>query len=70
MNIMGTHSVATPARDLIAGQREEVDRYDAVRQYSLAKIAAVWAAAAGPMALLAWIVAPWLSDHLGGREPP
>jgi hypothetical protein len=55
---------ATPSR-----ADHEVDRYEAVRQYSLAEILAVWAAATGPMAVLAWIVAPWLSHHLGGREP-
>lgn len=55
------------------GARPEVappdDRYEAVRQYSLRQIVAVWAAATIPMALLAWIVAPWLSDRLGGPEP-
>jgi CAAX protease family protein len=45
------------------------DRYDAVQQYSLAKILAVWAAAAVPMGVLAWIVAPLLRDQLGGRDP-
>jgi membrane protease YdiL (CAAX protease family) len=40
-----------------------------VRQYSLAQILAVWAAAAVPMGVLAWVVAPWLSDQLGGDEP-
>lgn len=45
------------------------DRYEAVRQYSFGKILAMWAAAAVPMGLLAWIVAPWLSDQLGGRDP-
>jgi len=29
----------------------------------------VWAAAALPMGALAWIVAPWLKDRLGGRDP-
>ena len=29
----------------------------------------VWATATAPMAALAWIIAPWLSHHLGGREP-
>ena len=48
---------------------EEVDRYEAVRQYSLAEILAVWAAAAVPMGLLAWVVAPWLEDQLSGDEP-
>jgi membrane protease YdiL (CAAX protease family) len=45
------------------------ERYAAVRQYSLAQILAVWAAAAIPMGVLAWIVAPWLKDQLGGDEP-
>jgi membrane protease YdiL (CAAX protease family) len=45
------------------------DRYDAVRQYSLAQILGVWAAAAVPMVVLAWIVAPLLEDQLGGDEP-
>ena len=44
-------------------------RYAAVRQYSLAQILGVWAAAAVPMGVLAWIVAPWLRDQLGGRDP-
>jgi membrane protease YdiL (CAAX protease family) len=48
---------------------QEVDRYDAVRQYSLAQILGVWATAAIPMGVLAWIVAPWLRDQLGGRDP-
>jgi membrane protease YdiL (CAAX protease family) len=50
-------------------QVSPVDRYDAVRQYSLVQILAVWAAAAVPMGVLAWVVAPWLRDQLGGREP-
>jgi len=45
------------------------DRYEALKQYSLGKILAVWAAAAIPMGILAWIVAPWLSDRIGGRDP-
>jgi uncharacterized protein len=48
---------------------DNVDRYEAVRQYSLAQILAVWAAAAVPMGVLAWVVAPWLEDQLGGDEP-
>jgi uncharacterized protein len=50
-----------------AGNDDE--RYAAVRQYSLAEILAVWAAAAIPMGVLAWVVAPWLRDQLGGDEP-
>src|SRR4051795_12136193 len=45
------------------------ERYAAVRQYSLAEILAVWAAAAVPMGVLAWVVAPLLRDQLGGPEP-
>ena len=45
------------------------ERYAAVRQYSLAEILAVWAAAAVPMGVLAWVVAPWLRDQLGGNQP-
>jgi membrane protease YdiL (CAAX protease family) len=41
-------------------------RHAAVRQYSFAQILAVWAAAAVPMALLAWVVGPWLAGRLDG----
>jgi CAAX protease family protein len=46
-----------------------VDPYEAVKQYSLKQILAVWAAAAVPMGVLAWIVAPLLEDQLSGDEP-
>ena len=48
---------------------QEVDRYEAVTQYSLREILVVWAAAAVPMGLLAWVGAPWLEDQLEGEEP-
>jgi uncharacterized protein len=38
-------------------------------QYSLAQIAAVWASAALPMGVLAWVVARWLEGRIGGEEP-
>jgi uncharacterized protein len=38
----------------------------ALPQLGLGGIAAVWAAAALPMALLAWVVAPLVADHLSG----
>jgi membrane protease YdiL (CAAX protease family) len=41
----------------------------AARQYSLVQILAVWAAAAVPMGVLAWVIAPWLADLFGGDEP-
>ena len=66
---MSTPSITTPAAPVLPAQEQEADRCQAVNQYSLAQILALWAAATGPMAILAWIVAPWLSDRLGGREP-
>ena len=53
-------------RQPLPGREEEADRYDSVRQYSLAQILAVWAAAALPMAILSWIVAPRLADTFSG----
>ena len=35
-------------------------------QYTWTKILGVWAAAALPMAALAWVVAPWIGDRLEG----
>lgn len=35
-------------------------------QYSLARILATWAAAALPMGVLAWVVAPWLAGAFDG----
>src|ERR687897_203453 len=46
---------------------QEDSRYAAVRQYSLVQILAVWAAAAIPMAVLAWVIAPLLGALLGGE---
>ena len=60
---------ARPAARMDSAPERGGDRYSAVRQYSLAQILGVWAAAALPMAVLAWIVAPWLRDQLGGKEP-
>lgn len=44
-------------------------RAAAVRRYALGQILGVWAAAALPMGVLAWVVAPWLRDRLGGDAP-
>src|SRR5215217_2890636 len=41
-------------------------RYADVRQYSLAKILGIWAAAALPMGVLAWVVAPLVAGRLDG----
>jgi hypothetical protein len=50
-------------------QEADLDRYDGIRQYSLVQVLAAWTAATAPMAALVWLIAPWLSHHLGGREP-
>ena len=65
----GSSPDASQDAGAMAGSLELDDRYSAVRQYSLAEILGVWAAAAVPMGVLAWIVAPWLRDQLGGDEP-
>jgi membrane protease YdiL (CAAX protease family) len=62
-------SPQAPAQPPAPDQVPPDDRYEAVRQYSLPQILGVWAAAAVPMGVLAWIVAPWLRDQLGGNEP-
>ena len=46
--------------------KQEDPRYASIRQYSLAQILAVWAAAAIPMAVLAWLVAPLLGPCSAG----
>ncbi|HZA50156.1 MAG TPA: type II CAAX endopeptidase family protein, partial [Myxococcaceae bacterium] len=66
---MSAHIDSTQWEHPPVGRDLEGDRYEAVSQYSLAQILAVWAAAAVPMGVLAWIVAPWLRDQLGGDEP-
>ena len=65
----GSSPDASQDAGAMAGSLELDDRYSAVRQYSLAQIVGVWAAAAIPMGVLSWIVAPWLRDRLSGAEP-
>jgi membrane protease YdiL (CAAX protease family) len=59
-------TIAIPAQRAIAGRQDAVDRYRNIKQYSLAQILTVWAAAALPMGVLSWIVAPALADRLSG----
>jgi uncharacterized protein len=54
----------TPLR----GTASTGDRTD-LPQYSLRQMLGVWVAATAPMAILAWIVVPWSSHHIGGRDP-
>ena len=63
---MSTPAITVPGPHALAGHEEVVDRYEGVEQYSLGKIVAVWAAAALPMGVLAWIVAPALEDSFSG----
>ncbi|HEX3562818.1 MAG TPA: CPBP family intramembrane glutamic endopeptidase [Solirubrobacterales bacterium] len=77
---MSVKSIATPASPTAepysppAKRRSRASRAahrarpeeSTVRQLSLGGIIGVWAAAALPMGLLAWVVAPALADHLSG----
>jgi CAAX protease family protein len=64
---MTTPSITIPAPRALTHREELVDRYEGVKQYSLAQIVGVWAAAAVPMGILAWVVAPQLADQLSGE---
>ena len=65
---MHAPSIAAPPPAAQPTAARSTDRSQ-LPQYSLRQILAIWAAAALPMGLLAWIVAPWLRDQLGGRDP-
>jgi CAAX protease family protein len=54
-----THSITTPVPATTADTR-------ALPQLGLRGIIAVWAAAAVPMGLLAWVVAPLVADQMSG----
>jgi membrane protease YdiL (CAAX protease family) len=62
---MATTAPPQPAPRLTTAPTDRAE----LPQYSLAQILAVWAAAALPMGVLAWLVAPWLRDRIGGRDP-
>ena len=64
--VMSTTTITASAPAVAAERVEEVDRYAGIKQYSLGRILAVWAAAALPMGILAWIVAPALKDSFSG----
>jgi uncharacterized protein len=40
----------------------------ALPQYSKSKIASIWLAVTAPMAILGWLVAPWLGNRIGGSD--
>jgi uncharacterized protein len=60
-----THSITTPAPGSLSSADRPADER-AVPQLGLRGIVAVWAAAAVPMGVLAWVVAPLLADQLSG----
>lgn len=62
-------AIRSPGDAAPTGRYQDADRYASVRQYTLGQILAVWAAATAPMAVLAWVIVPWLSQYFGGREP-
>ena len=64
---MSTPTVTIPAPRGLLGLEEAVDRYEGIKQYSLGQIVAVWAAAALPMGILAWIVTPAIKDGFSGE---
>lgn len=64
---MSSPGITTPAVGLRIGEADEADRYARIKQYSLTQIVAIWAAAALPMAALAWLVAPALKDQFAGN---
>jgi len=60
--------VAIPLTDGLSGRRAHAASATIeIPQYRRRTIFAIWAAAALPMAALAWIVAPALSHHLSGE---
>jgi CAAX protease family protein len=63
-----THRIATPAPVTVRSADQPARPADerALPQLGLRGIIAVWAAAALPMGLLAWVVAPLLADQLSG----
>jgi uncharacterized protein len=65
---MSSSTVTAAHPKLERGVPAPIERSD-LPQYSLARVLGMWAAAAVPMSVLAWVVAPWLADRLGGREP-
>jgi membrane protease YdiL (CAAX protease family) len=72
---MNTTSTTAPPADAIVPARvatpatTDDDRYAGIPQYSRKKIFGVWAAAAIPMGVLSWVVAPLTKGWFSGPEP-
>ena len=65
--VMSSPTVTIPASRAVSSAEDAADRYEGIKQYSLGQIAAVWAAAALPMGVLAWIVTPAIKDGFSGE---
>jgi membrane protease YdiL (CAAX protease family) len=64
-----THSITTPApATATASSADRPADERALPQLGLRGIIAVWAAAALPMGLLAWVVAPLVADQMSGAD--
>lgn len=66
---MSSPTVTIQVPHALSGVEEATDRYEGIKQYSVGQLVGLWVAACAPMALSAWVVAPWLSHHLGTTEP-
>jgi membrane protease YdiL (CAAX protease family) len=71
---MATHSTPAPLEAISPPRPPEptdgdAARYAGIQQYSVKQILAVWLAAALPMGVLSWIVAPLIKDRFSGPEP-
>jgi membrane protease YdiL (CAAX protease family) len=64
---MSTTVFPPSAREMPAAMPVSTDA--AMPQYTRRKVFGIWAAAAIPMGTLAWVVAPFVRDHIGGRDP-
>ena len=64
--VMASSHVTVPVSVAPGIPDRQLDRYQGIRQYSRAQILAVWAAAALPMGLASWVVAPQFADRLSG----
>jgi uncharacterized protein len=61
-----TNTTSPPTSDRVFDT--PIDRPE-MPQYTLRQILGVWAAVTVPMSILSWVITPWLSHRLGGRDP-
>src|ERR1700759_3463466 len=66
---MSTFAPPAPLPAVTEAAAEEKADPPPLRQLSAAGVAGFWAAAAVPMGLLSWVVAPRLADGLSGPAP-